>query len=117
MKLGNKLIPAGTAIIVPIIAWHQDERFWGADVKEFNPERFAEGITKACKVPGAYLPFSFGPRNCIGQVFATIEAKVVLATILQRYRFCISSQYVHAPTVVVTLKPEFGMPIVFEEVL
>ncbi|KAH7299597.1 hypothetical protein KP509_24G020000 [Ceratopteris richardii] len=117
IKLGNKLIPAGTVIIVPIIAWHQDEQFWGANAKEFHPERFDEGITKACKVSGAYLPFSFGPRNCIGQVFATIEAKMVLATILQRYRFCISSQYVHAPTVVITLKPEFGMPIVFEEVV
>ncbi|KAH7299608.1 hypothetical protein KP509_24G020400 [Ceratopteris richardii] len=117
MKLGNKFIPAGTAIIVPIIAWHQDERFWGGDAKEFNPERFHEGITKACKVPGGYLPFSLGPRNCIGQVFATIEAKVVLATILQRYRFRMSSQYIHAPTTILTLKPEFGMPIVFDRIV
>ncbi|KAI5076565.1 hypothetical protein GOP47_0008630 [Adiantum capillus-veneris] len=67
MKLGETLIPAGTTILVPIIAWHHDERYWGADADEFRPERFEEGIAKACKVPGAFLPFSFGPRNCIGQ--------------------------------------------------
>ncbi|KAH7299614.1 hypothetical protein KP509_24G020700 [Ceratopteris richardii] len=116
LKLRDKVIPAGTVIVVPIIAWHHYERFWEMEVKEFHPERFEEGILKACKVPGAYLPFSFGPRNCIGQVFATIEAKVVLATVLQRYRFRMSPHYVHAPTVALTLKPEFGMPIVFEEI-
>ncbi|MCO5590349.1 hypothetical protein L7F22_044318 [Adiantum nelumboides] len=114
MKLGATLIPAGTALIVPIIAWHHDERYWGADVNEFRPERFEEGIIKACKVPGAYLPFSFGPRNCIGQLFANIEAKMVLAAILQRYRFHLSPEYVHAPTTVLTTRPQFGMPIIFE---
>ncbi|KAI5077018.1 hypothetical protein GOP47_0009083 [Adiantum capillus-veneris] len=115
MKLGETLIPAGTTILVPIIAWHHDERYWGADADEFRPERFEEGIAKACKVPGAFLPFSFGPRNCIGQVFATIEAKMVLSTILQQYRFRLSPDYVHAPTMVLTTRPQFGMPIIFED--
>ncbi|KAI5060848.1 hypothetical protein GOP47_0023353 [Adiantum capillus-veneris] len=107
--------PASTAILVPIVAWHHDERYWGADANEFRPERFEEGIAKACKVPGAILPFSIGPRNCIGQVFATIEAKMVLATILQQYRFRLSTEYMHAPTTVLTTRPQFGMPIIFED--
>ncbi|MCO5561418.1 hypothetical protein L7F22_015039 [Adiantum nelumboides] len=114
MKLGETLVPSGTVIIVPIIAWHHDERYWGSDVKEFRPERFEDGILKACKVPGAYLPFSYGPRNCIGQLFATMEAKVVLATILQQYRFRLSPEYVHAPTILLTTRPQFGMPIIFQ---
>ncbi|KAI5057395.1 hypothetical protein GOP47_0027410 [Adiantum capillus-veneris] len=114
MKLGQTLAPAGTVIVVPIIAWHHDERYWGPDATEFHPERFEQGSLKACKVPGAYLPFSYGPRNCIGQLFASIDTKMVLATILQRYHFQLSNQYVHAPTVVLTTRPQFGMPIVFE---
>ncbi|MCO5608312.1 hypothetical protein L7F22_062518 [Adiantum nelumboides] len=117
IKLGETLIPAGTVLIVPIIAWQQDERYWGPDAKEFRPERFEEGISKACKVPGAYLPFSFGPRSCIGQLFANIEAKMVAATILQRYRFRLSPQYKHAPTVVLTTRPEYGMPLLFERLV
>lgn len=115
MKLGTMTIPAKTVLVVPIIAWHHDERFWGPDAKEFRPERFEDGVAKACKVVGAYLPFSLGPRNCIGQLFSVIEAKMVLSTILQRYRFHISPKYMHAPTVTLTLRPQFGMPVVMEK--
>ncbi|MCO5547215.1 hypothetical protein L7F22_000660, partial [Adiantum nelumboides] len=66
MKLGETFVPSGTVIIVPILAWHHDERYCGSDEKEFRSERFEDGILKACKLPGAYLPFSYGPRNCIG---------------------------------------------------
>ncbi|KAH7299843.1 hypothetical protein KP509_24G032400 [Ceratopteris richardii] len=114
-QLGETVVPAGTVIVVPIIMWHQDERFWGLDANEFRPDRFEEGISKACKVPGAYLPFSMGPRVCIGQTFAIIEAKIVLCTILQHYRFRLSPEYVHAPMTVFTLRPKFGMPIIFEK--
>ncbi|KAH7299846.1 hypothetical protein KP509_24G032600 [Ceratopteris richardii] len=117
IKLGDTLIPAGTVVGLPILAWHQDEQYWGVDAKDFHPERFEEGIAKACKVPGAYLPFSLGPRNCIGQQFAYIEAKMVVATILQRYRFRLSPEYVHSPITVLTLRPQFGVPIYFEELV
>jgi cytochrome P450 family 6 len=57
-------IPAGMAIMVPVYALHNDERFW-EDPDQFNPERFtAENIQK--RHPFAFIPFSEGPRQCIG---------------------------------------------------
>ena len=115
IELGKIRIPKGAMLILPFLVWHHDERYWGADANEFRPERFSEGVAKASKVAGAFIPFSLGPRACIGQHFALIEAKVVLCTILQHYRFQLSPTYQHSPTTVLTLQPEFGMPIVFEK--
>lgn len=114
-KLGKTVIPAGTVLTVPIIAWHHDQRYWGPDANEFRPERFGGGVAKASAVAGAFMPFSMGPRNCIGQSFAMLEAKVVLSSILQRYRFRLSPTYCHAPTTVLTIQPQFGMPLIFEK--
>lgn len=60
----NQIIPAGTLIRVPVNALHNDERFW-EDPEKFDPERFsAENVHKI--VPFSYIPFSDGPRKCIG---------------------------------------------------
>ncbi|XP_075589255.1 cytochrome P450 4c3-like [Dermatophagoides farinae] len=52
------------------------------------PDRFIEGSEHYCgrMNPFAYVPFSAGPRNCIGQKFALQEEKIMLATLLSRYR-------------------------------
>jgi cytochrome P450 family 6 len=58
------VIPKGTSIMVPSCALHNDERFW-VKPDEFDPERFTpENIKKI--VPFSYIPFSEGPRQCIG---------------------------------------------------
>lgn len=112
--LGNISIPGGVAFFVPILPLHVDPRFWGPDALEFKPQRFVDGVLSACKNPLAYLPFGNGPRICVGQNFAIMEAKIVLCTILQRFRFCLSPGYTHAPTTVLTLRPEHGMQILLE---
>ncbi|XP_057827275.2 cytochrome P450 734A1 [Cryptomeria japonica] len=113
MKLGKASIPAGTHLQIPIIAMHHDPLLWGNDVHEFNPERFSQGISKAAKHPMAFMPFSVGPRFCIGQNFALLEAKVVLAMILQRFSFVISPHYIHEPVQSFTLKPKYGAQVIF----
>ncbi|MCO5604058.1 hypothetical protein L7F22_058215 [Adiantum nelumboides] len=112
--LGSISIPKGTGLAIPILPLHVDPELWGADALEFNPLRFANGVLKACKQPSAFLPFGGGPRICVGQNFAMMEAKIVLSMILQKFRFRVSPGYRHAPIARLTLQPEHGMQILLE---
>uniref|UniRef100_UPI00398EFA97 cytochrome P450 4V2-like isoform X1 n=2 Tax=Pristiophorus japonicus TaxID=55135 RepID=UPI00398EFA97 len=76
-------IPKGVnAMIIPY-ALHRDPRYF-PDPEEFRPERFLQENAKTMN-PYAFIPFSAGLRNCIGQRFALIEEKVVLSSILRRF--------------------------------
>ncbi|CAI7901636.1 unnamed protein product [Closterium sp. NIES-53] len=70
-----------------------------------------DGIQGACSHPQAFLPFSAGPRDCIGSNFALSEAKVVLAHMLNRLEWELSPTYVHLPTMGIALSPKYGMPL------
>ncbi|URD97620.1 Secologanin synthase [Musa troglodytarum] len=108
IKLGNIVYPPGVLLAVPIAFIHHDPDLWGKDASEFNPERFARGIAKASKDQVAFFPFSGGPRVCIGQNFALLEAKTALCMILQQFSFELSPSYTHAPCKFVTLQPQHG---------
>ncbi|XP_066350530.1 cytochrome P450 709B2-like [Miscanthus floridulus] len=112
IRLGSLSIPKGNGIAILIPFLHRDKEVWGDNANDFEPLRFENGITNAAKTPQALLSFSIGPRSCIGQNFAMLEAKSVLAMILKRFSFTLSSSYVHAPADHITLQPKFGLPIV-----
>ncbi|KAL6593999.1 hypothetical protein ACP70R_048900 [Stipagrostis hirtigluma subsp. patula] len=112
MVLGGTKIPQGFGIVIPFAVMHRDKKIWGDDADEFNPLRFQNGVTRAAKVPHALLAFSIGPRSCIGQNFAMMEAKSVMAVILKKFSFTLSPDYVHAPVDLLTLHPKFGLPVV-----
>lgn len=114
MKLGNLIIPQGTCLTIPITMIHTSKKYWGEDANEFNPMRFINGISKASNHPNALLAFSVGPRNCIGQNFAMLEAKTVMTLILQRFSWSLSSDYEHAPVNNLTLQPQHGLPIIIK---
>ncbi|GMY29054.1 cytochrome P450 72A397-like [Fagus crenata] len=111
-NIGGMSIPAGVDFVLPILFSQCDPKYWGEDVEEFNPARFSEGIAKATKDEIAFFPFSWGPRICIGQNFAMIEAKMALAMILQHFSFQLSPSYTHAPYTLITLQPQHGAPII-----
>ncbi|KAL7232058.1 hypothetical protein ACSBR2_010136 [Camellia fascicularis] len=107
IKLGDLNIPKGLSIWIPVLAIHHSEELWGKDVNEFNPDRFASKSF----APGRFIPFAAGPRNCVGQAFAMMEAKIILAMLISRFSFTISENYRHAPVIVLTVKPKYGVQI------
>ncbi|KAL5990004.1 hypothetical protein ACLOJK_010900 [Asimina triloba] len=105
IRLGGVTLPPELYVSIPTVLVHHDPDLWGKDVAEFNPRRFSEGIAKATKNRVSFIPFSWGPRICIGQAFALIEAKLALCMVLQHFSFELSPSYKHSPYPVVTLLP------------
>jgi PHYB activation tagged suppressor 1 len=112
VKLGSLNLRKDNEIVIPIPILHRDKEVWGDRANEFDPMRFENGISKAAKIPYAHLGFSIGPRSCIGQNFAMLEAKSMMAMILQKFSFTLSPKYVHAPADLLTLQPKFDLPII-----
>ncbi|XP_074577160.1 cytochrome P450 734A6-like [Curcuma longa] len=113
VELGGCRVPRGTELLIPIMAVHHDARLWGPDVAQFNPARFADGAARAATHPAAFIPFGLGARMCIGQNLALLEAKLTMAILLRRFAFRLAPSYVHAPTVLMLLYPQYGAPILF----
>ncbi|KAL3651108.1 hypothetical protein CASFOL_007511 [Castilleja foliolosa] len=115
VKLGNITLPVGVDLILLIGLLHNDPMIWGDDVNEFKPERFSDGVSGATKGHFSFIPFSAGPKVCIGQHFALMEAKLAMARILKSFSFELSPSYLHAPFSIITLQPQHGVPLVLHK--
>lgn len=102
-ELGEYLIPAGTVLIVPIYAVHRHASLW-SDPEAFDPDRFSPEAAKA-RHRYAYMPFGAGPRVCIGNAFAVMEAVAILAVLLQQVRLTTIEPEPPRPVMKVTLRP------------
>jgi cytochrome P450 len=103
VTVGGWEIPKGSLIVVSTYALHRDRRFF-PEPEQFNPDRFAAGWEERIS-RFAYLPFGGGPRVCIGNGFAMMEARLVLATVAQRCKLLLESNAEIAPKQLVTLRP------------
>ncbi|XP_007489762.1 ultra-long-chain fatty acid omega-hydroxylase isoform X1 [Monodelphis domestica] len=83
----GRVIPKGIICLVSIYGTHYNPSVW-PDSKVFNPYRFDPENSQQ-RSPLAFIPFSAGPRNCIGQSFAMSEMKVVVALTLLRFRLSV----------------------------
>nr|GEZ05750.1 cytochrome P450 CYP72A219-like [Tanacetum cinerariifolium] len=117
-KLGNMMIPSGVRLGLAFMHVHHDREIWGDDANDFKPERFSEGVLNATKGKGSspFIPFSSGPRVCIGQNLAMTEAKVAIGLILQRFSFELSPSYKHSPFPVFTMPPQFGAQLILSNI-
>ncbi|XP_025262856.1 cytochrome P450 4V2 isoform X2 [Camponotus floridanus] len=83
VKIGNYTFPKGITVVLAIALVHRNPEVW-PDPFKFDPDRFLpENLNRN---PYAYIPFSAGPRNCIGQKFALLEEKTILTAILRKWR-------------------------------
>ncbi|CAN8020266.1 unnamed protein product [Ixodes persulcatus] len=111
-ELAGTILPKGTEIQVANYFLHRDPKVFPKP-EEFHPERFFPESAKG-RHPFAYLPFSAGPRNCIGQKFAMLQENVILANILRKYKLKSLNQRDEVELVAeIVLRPKTGLRIKF----
>jgi cytochrome P450 len=103
VQIGGYVVPKGSLVTVNTYALQRDRRFF-ADPERFDPERFARGWEDRI-ARYAYLPFGGGPRVCIGNGFAIMEARLILATFAQRFRLSLEPEQRVVPVQLVTVRP------------
>lgn len=84
----DAVIQAGTTVIIPVNAIHNDPEFY-PDPQKFDPERFDSEVKKN-RDPMTWLAFGGGPRNCIGLRFGMMQVRVGLVALIKNFEFSIS---------------------------
>lgn len=107
-------IPAGVTACISPFAVARDPEHWNKP-EVFDPDHFSpENVAK--RDPFAFLPFSAGPRNCLGQKFAIMEEKVALAYVLRKYKVVsMITEEENRALPEVSLKPSKGFPVRLEK--
>lgn len=85
LELGELVVPKGVTLLVNFFNLHRRKEFWGEDADDFNPDRFLPE-NEANRHSHCFIPFSKGPRDCIGKNYAMLAIRTVLVKILRRYK-------------------------------
>ncbi len=106
-QIGGYDIPLGSTILLAPWVTHRDPRFFD-DPDTYRPERWLDGLMQRLPA-GAYFPFGDGPRRCIGQGFALMEAAIVIGALAQKFRLRLVPGHEVVPEPLVTLRPRNGI--------
>jgi len=105
-ELCGRTVQPNDIVFLPIWALHRHEMWWEKPEK-FDPGRFAPENRRHLN-RYQYLPFGAGPRVCVGADFAMMQARIILATLVQKFRFTPAMPAPH-PVMMMTVRPEPGV--------
>jgi cytochrome P450 len=108
-EIGSYPIPANSVMFVSVYCTHRYPAFW-EEPEVFDPERFTPERS-AGRPRFAYIPFGGGPRQFIGNAFALIEAKLVLAAVAEHYTLRLVLGHLVDPRVLLNMRPRYGLPM------
>jgi cytochrome P450 len=107
LEIGGYPVTRGTTVYLSPWVLHRDPRYFDSP-EAFRPERWLEGLAK--RLPRyAYIPFGGGPRLCIGQPFAMMEAVLITAAVARRFRLTLDPDVEVTPFPSITLRPWGGV--------
>ena len=112
-ELRGYTIPAGANVVMSQWIMHRHPQYF-SDPEKFDPDRWLSEATQKL-LRFVYFPFGGGPRQCIGNSFAMMEAILLLATIAQRFRLCAVANHPIVPVPGFTLRPKHGMKMTLHQ--
>ncbi len=113
VEIGGYTLEKGNPVFIMPYVQHRDPR-WFDEPARFLPERWEEDFEE--RLPKyAYMPFGGGPRVCIGNSFAMMEARLLLATIAQHFRLSLKPGYKVEPEPMITLRVKGGLPMTLHD--
>ena len=111
-EIAGYAVTKGMGVAMAQWVVHRDPRWYDAP-EEFRPERWEDDLLK--RLPRfAYFPFGGGPRQCIGNAFALMEAALILATIARKFRLLLVANHPVVPLASITLRPRHGVRVTLE---
>ena len=102
-EIGGRKVPRGALVIVSPWVLHRHEKYW-RDPDVFDPDRFRPE-RESEMTPGAYIPFGIGQRICAGAAFASIEAVMIIASLVRRFDFHLDDDHSVRPAARLTTRP------------
>ena len=108
-EIGGYPVPAKSIMFLSAYCTHRHPAFW-EEPEAFDPERFTPERSVG-RPRFAYFPFGGGPRQCIGNAFAMMEAQLVLATVAQRYCLRLVPGHPVETQVLLMMRPRYGLPM------
>lgn len=97
---GEICIPKGSTIVVPIFVIHRNKQYY-EEPDKFDPERFDICIRQQ-RDPLTFMPFGYGPRQCIGMRFAQVIMRTIVASLIRKYKFTANDYSLNKPLQIIT---------------